>query len=253
MMRDESQQSPQEAVQQQENLILKVLKKFGVRRIITATTDPSYTGGNPKAILDTEDLAVEAAAEQFPVIMPLAHTNAIASGVLVMAEIAPGEFAVVGELGNLPSGKLTTGKYWLAVLPYVAAVSSSAVLTRAQRLDCNQCLTVANVMFEITAGGASLVARVKLYSGDGTLLIDTGDVDCAAAGNKTAAISPAVKITPGTYIVEVTSSSGVSWRCVDLPANFAAVMNIGTTQRATNKTMASASTAVPFPIVKFQA
>jgi hypothetical protein len=248
----DSQSTTQEELQAQAAFVAKAVKGLGYRRIVLATADPSYIGGNPKVIMDVEDDGGAAPDEALPVIMPLAHTNAKPSGILVVMEVAPGEFVVVGEVGDLPVGKLTDGGYWPIVTPGSIAVSSTAITSRAQRLYCPMNLLVENVMFECTVGGAGLTARVKLYSADETLIIDTGAVNCDSAGDKNADIDPPIRITPGTYIVEATASVGISWRCADLMAGLAAVMNIGTTQRATDHTMGTATTAVQFPLIKYQ-
>jgi hypothetical protein len=246
--------SESEMLGDQKIFIKQIMKESNLRRISCSTLDPSYSGGNPRAIHSNEDPTMPAVAEEFPVLMPYAYANAKPSGFAAVAEVAPGEFILLGEIGSLPAGKLYTAGYWLAVTPGSIAVSTTAINTRAQRLHCDADVLVSSVGFEITAGGAGLVARVKLYGADGaTLILDTGNVDCASTGSKNPSISPAVRITPGFYIVEVTASSGVSWRCADLMANFATVMNIGTTQRGTDHTMGTASAGVQFPIVKFQA
>jgi hypothetical protein len=230
-------------------IVNDVLTRLGVRPAYMSKIDPSYTGGAPKT-MDAGDSAAPAATDL--VLAAYAHCNVTASDQMVKMPLQGGGFVLLGKPITPPPGKLTIGKFWLAILPYVDAVSATAITGRAQRLDCEKTITVNNVMFEITTGGVGLVARVKLFSSDGVLVIDTDDVSCASTGNKTAAISPAVTLIPGTYIVNVTASATVAWRCADLPANFAAVMNIGTTQRATDETMGAASTAVSFPIVKFQ-
>jgi hypothetical protein len=248
----DTQSTTQEELQQQAAFTEKVIKKLPYRRIVLAETDPLYTGGNPKVFMDIEDNGGTIPDERLPVIMPLAHTNAKPSGILVVAEVSQGEFAIIGELGDLPDGDLREGAHWTFITPGSASVSATAIAGRAQRLYNEQDLLVSSVSFEITTGGSGLVARVKLYSADGTLVIDTGDVDCTSTGIKSPAISPAVRITPGTYIAEITASATVAWRCADLIANLAAIMNAGTTQRAVNPTMGTPTTAVQFPILKFQ-
>lgn len=248
----DTQSTTQEDLQQQAGFTERVIKKLPYRRIVLAETDPAYAGGNPKVFMDIEDNGGTIPDETLPVIMPLAHTNAKPSGILVVVEVSQGEFAIIGELGNLPDGDLREGGCWVAITPGSVASSATAITGRAQRLYNDQDLLVSSVDFVITTGGSGLAARVKLYSADGTLVIDTGDVNCDSSGNKSAAISPAIRVTPGTYIVEVTASATVAWRCMDLAANIAAVMNIGTTQRATSHTMGTPTTGVEFPVVKFQ-
>lgn len=248
----DSQSTPQQDLEQEESFVLKVNKKYGVRRILTALIDPSYSGGSPKIILDVEDDGAAAADEQLPIIIPFAHTNVRPSGMVAVVEVAQNEFVILGEIGHLPVGDLREGACWTAITPGSIASSATAITSRAQRFYNDQDLLVSSVNFVITTGGSGLVARVKLYSGDGTLVIDTNDVNCDSSGNKSASISPAIRITPGTYIVEVTASATVAWRCMDLAANIAAVMNIGTTQRATSHTMGTPTTAVEFPCIKFQ-
>jgi hypothetical protein len=248
----DTQVTSQQDLEQQAAFFTKVAKGLGYSRVVFATVDPSYPGGNPKVIMDGEDVGVAAANETLPIIMALAHTNVKPSGILAVMFSASGEPIILGEVGNLPVGKLTDGGYWGVVTPGSVAVSSTAVTSRAQRLYCDQNLLVENVAFECSVGGGGLTARVRLYSADETLIIDTGNVNCDSAGDKNFDVSPGIRITPGTYIVEATASVGVSWRCADLMAGLAAIMNIGVTQRATDHTMGTATTAVSFPLLKFQ-
>jgi hypothetical protein len=244
--------TPNEQIQTKRAWLKAELSRLWIRRIRAAMTAPDYDGGAPNVVMDNEDAAAGIHEDHLPVLLPFGYANVRASGMGVVMEIAPGQFITLGEVGHLPPGKLTTGNCWTVITPGSVDSSAQAVTSRAQRLDCSQDIYVSSVAFVITAGGAGLTARVKLYSADGTLIIDTGDVNCDSAGDKNPPISPAVRITPGTYIVEVTASVGVSWRCADLAPNIAAVMNIGVTQRATSHTMATATTAVSFPVIKFQ-
>jgi hypothetical protein len=250
MVDEESQQSSTDQVRQQEEFTLKLLKRAGVRRILTGTLDPSFDG-SMKVILDSEDTAAAAADEIFPVTMPFHSLKA--SDTVIMIEIAPGEFAVLGKLGASPVNTNQDG-FWLFVTPGSSATSSTAVTGRAQRLYNAQYLSVEEVSFVCTVGGAGLTARVRLYSSDGAeLILDTGDVDCTSTGEKFAGFTPAIDLVPGFYIVKFTSSAGVSVRCADLGStDLAVVMNIGINHRATDETMATASNNVSFPIIKMQ-
>lgn len=229
------------------------LAALGVRQPYVTSIDSAYSGGAPK----TKDGGDSAAPDATDLVFAAYATcNIRPSDQAVKTPLAGGGFGINGRLMQPTPGLLGENKYWIALLPFVTGTTSSTSITaRAQRMELCHSLLVASVHFTLTGGTGGATARVKLFSSDNgaTLIIDTGDLAATGAGPVNHTLSTSVQLIPGTYIVEVTASSAsVLWRCADLPSTFAATMNQGVTQRATSAAMSSATTAVEFPIVKFQ-
>jgi hypothetical protein len=248
----DSQSTTQEELQAQAAFVAKAVKGLGYRRIVLATADPSYPGGNPKVIMDVEDGGGAAADEALPVIMALAHTNAKPSGILVVMEVAPGEFVVVGEVGDLTDGKRDDSQ-WVVPVDYPTSESTLATTSAALLHYCPKTLNINKVVFQVSTGQAAAEATVKLYSADGgSVLIDTGAISVSSNGRKTATISPAVKITPNDYRIEYTCTDGtVAIISSDLSSNGAAFLNEGINARTTNGGGGTPTNVAKFPWIKF--
>lgn len=253
-MKDESLQSATDAVKQQEAYITKLLPRLGVRRILTAQVDPSYSGGNPKLILDGEDDSVAAANETFTCIMPFGTGNIRPSGVVVVMEVAPGEFAIVGELGSQSGGKGVDDGYWMVPTNYPTTETTLTGTSHALLRTCPKTLNVNKVIFQVTTGVGAATSRIKLFSADGgTTVLDTGAISVASNGRKTATISPAVKIIAGSdYRIEVTSSDGsVALRATAMSGDGAAFLNEGLNVRTSNGGGGTPTNTAGFPWVNF--
>lgn len=240
-------QTPQELIADIKKVIDTALYDRGVRMPYVTAIDSAYTGGAPKT-KDGGDSAAPDATDLLIMPCPISPSDQV-----VKLPLVGGGFGILGKLETPPPGLLNVGACWQFITPGSIAISSTAITGRAQKLYNNQYLTIASVMFEITAGGGGLNAQVRLYSSNGVLVLDTGLISAATSTIKTAVISPAVRIIPGTYIARITADVGVSWRCADLMANIAAIMNTGTVQRATDETMVTGVTNVQFPGLKFAA
>lgn len=264
----ESLTSPQDEVQQQLSMIERALRRFGVKRVFVSKVDGSYTGGNPKTDRDNTGTA---ANEQIPPLMPFGWTNARPGATVLEAELQMGDFALVGQAVNLPSGLLYVGGYIIQpAIPGTAANIGIGSLnqTRIMRVLIPGTIIVASVHFQVTTATNPSNIAVAVYSSEAsgqTKLIDTGAVSGATTGVKSTTLGAPVTLTPGWYWLTWTcDDSAVRLAGVSLATNLPGVLNGGTLQlgRGTNSSSdgvmpSSLGTPVDitlteFPFIKLQ-
>jgi hypothetical protein len=143
--------------------------------------------------------------------------------------------ATAQDVANLIAGSphamepgLSAGEYITAA---ITALPPSTTATAANRLElfpfrAGRNVTVDLLALEVTTGVASAQARVGIYSADattglpGALLTGQGTLlDCASAGVKTSAISPALVLEAGKlYWLAVHGSSTQTYRTLQVGA-----------------------------------
>lgn len=88
-----------------------------------------------------------------------------------------------------------------------AAVVGANNQVRVSRFWLPFTIEVANLMIEVVGTSAATTLGVGIYNYDGTELLLSGTASSASAGVKTIAISPAVIIGPGLFLLAWTDTS----------------------------------------------
>lgn len=225
---------PGEFVQQISRIVRRTTESTRNDEPFKATIDASYTGGDPAVLLPGETTASSDTKKSF---FPFGWTFPSASAEILVAPIG-NDLGIVGKIGSVALGSPNTGAYWLLpfnvhpeVMTTVGAASNNNV--RAVRIFYDAPLTVANVYIDVAVGNAGGLFAVALYDSLGTTkVLDSGAINCATNGVKTAAISPAVTLPFGWYWYAWTSNdTTVTVRAATSSLTITNLINQGTVQR----------------------
>jgi hypothetical protein len=211
----------------------------------------SYTGGNPQI----EETASGTDGEEVVVLASFAIAPPVASDDAMVATLSNGQRVLLGKPVTLPSGILTDDDYWWVPSAMPTVETTVSTQTAALRVHAPCTINITTCYVRITTAQASAKARVRIYGSNGAGLVwDSGDIAASATGN----IAPTVLPTPARifagffYVILVTvDTAGVAFQATDTSAAAPAFLNSGTTQRGTNETLGSATTA-EFPWVLFK-
>jgi hypothetical protein len=213
----------------------------------------TYAGGDPitKAVGDSA-----AAGEGHAVLQSYGYTLPRASDPVM--EFPMGGSTLVAPIGDLHDGILTEGAYWLIPSYWPTVEGTFGVTSKAVRLICPLPLRVASGHIVVANGVASATGRFRFYtsrgSSLGSLILDTGDIDCASNGVKSVTLGSPVDLHPGAaYAIHYTSNNAsMTLRSSPLSTNGDDALNAGTTQQAADATFATPSGTTDFPWIKLQ-
>lgn len=194
-----------------------------------------YTVGDPTVLLPGED---SASADTKKSIFPYGWTFPKANAEIAAMPLG-NDIGLIGTIGSVGSGSPDTGAYWL--LPFnvhpeamttVGATSNNNV--RAVRIYIDAPFTVENVYIDVAVNNAGGLWAVGLYDSLGTTkILDSGAIDCATGGVKTADISP-VTLSFGWYWYAWTSNdTTITVRAMTSTNTITNLINQGTVQRIT--------------------